>query len=876
MAPPSDTPSESPKTLHSVAIFLAASLILMYQILMARVFVVMTGQHIAFVVISMALLGLTLSAVHVQLRRVKPDGRMLSLYFLGYAICALLSLCIVSPRLTGGGLLALFIFLSMAVFFFLGAIVASILSSFPRQSNRLYALDLLAAGVGALLCVLLLPHVGLSNLILSMTAVALLTAVWLKAARPKDDLFKWPSRNRTLLASMAFALAITSIIKITYDFHTPWVQSIPLFFLLSVVFYGAASRSVRHWRLAIGLLLAALFFSPIPDRLVLSHCQGISGQSGTICQSYVDFLKKREIFDIFHITDKYPGEWNVYSYVEARDGGRHEWGIWALWPTEWEDKVTDMKTKGMYIGSGAATTMYRFDGKALSPFDYLQTDIVNSAYGIRPIDSVVVIGVGGGRDILSALNAGATDITGLEYNQIIYRWLTDTHADFSGHLAKHPFVRLVNDEARSWLTRSDKRADLIVMSLVDTYESSTNGSLATAETALYTAEAWRLFHRHLTDDGVLSVARWGGRQEIGRLASLAQHVLAKEKYDDPERHVIILGTHEKLGSGKSVAVLLLSKSPFSEDDMGRLLKHVEENGFHILLAPGLPNEVFLGKIINDQKGDFSRRQRFHSQLTTDNSPFFFERADWQDRESYAGAFGNFFTGRWNQIPVLLLALLISVLASVLLVILPLLLSLWRSNRQFGRLSFHFPETLFFTCIGLGYLTMEIAMLHKFGLFLGHPGYALPVVITGMLLASGGGSLISHSVCDRFGIGAVAGLVIGLLLLGTLTMDAVLTFFVAEVNAVRLLIGAVYLFIIGFPLGMMFPIGMRLASARSGGNMLAWFWGINGVMSVVATIAEVIIVQAWGISVVFVLVIFLYVIACASLIWQSRRARSGSY
>jgi predicted membrane-bound spermidine synthase len=172
--------------------------------------------------------------------------------------------------------------------------------------------------------------------------------------------------------------------------------------------------------------------------------------------------------------------------------------------------------------------------------------------------------------------------------------------------------------------------------------------------------------------------------------------------------------------------------------------------------------------------------------------------------------------------------------------------------------------------------MEIAMLHKFGLFLGHPGYALPVVITGMLLASGGGSLISHSVCDRFGIGAVAGLVIGLLLLGTLTMDAVLTFFVAEVNAVRLLIGAVYLFIIGFPLGMMFPIGMRLASARSGGNMLAWFWGINGVMSVVATIAEVIIVQAWGISVVFVLVIFLYVIACASLIWQSRRARSGSY
>src|SRR4029434_8928130 len=115
-------------------------------------------------------------------------------------------------------------------------------------------------------------------------------------------------------------------------------------------------------------------------------------------------------------------------------------------------------------------------------------------------------------------------VTGVEINEGIIDLVNRRFGDFTGHLDRDPRVRFVNDQARSYRARLQDRADIIQISLIDTWAATASGAFVLTENSLYTVEAWDLFLEHLSDHGVLSVSRWffdSRPGEVYRLTSLA-------------------------------------------------------------------------------------------------------------------------------------------------------------------------------------------------------------------------------------------------------------------------------------------------------------------------------------------------------------------
>ena len=203
--------------------------------------------------------------------------------------------------------------------------------------------------------------------------------------------------------------------------------------------------------------------------------------------------------------------------------------------------------RALNIDGSAGTVMYQFDGD-LSKLDFLRYDVTNLGYAIRSQGRSAVIGVGGGRDVLSAYVFGFRDVTGVELNPIFIDLLTRDFRDYN-RLADLPGVRLIVDEARSWFARTDERFDLIEMSLIDTWAATGAGAYSLSENGLYTTQGWRHFLSALTPTGVFTVSRWFNPNDItetGRLISLAAATLREQGIARPEGHLFLASAEQIL------------------------------------------------------------------------------------------------------------------------------------------------------------------------------------------------------------------------------------------------------------------------------------------------------------------------------------------
>src|SRR2546427_9855184 len=184
----------------------------------------------------------------------------------------------------------------------------------------------------------------------------------------------------------------------------------------------------------------------------------------------------------------------------------------------------------------------KFDGN-LNTVENLKYDVTALAHYLRNPTSVLVIGVGGGRDILTSLAFGQHHVTGVEINPDIMGLLTRRFGEYSGSLGNNPVVSLVHDEARSYVARSPERYGIIQASLIDTWAATSAGAYVLTENGLYTKEAWLTFLNHLTPDGILTMSRWyqeAQPAETLRLASLAKAALLELGIEDPRRHIMIV------------------------------------------------------------------------------------------------------------------------------------------------------------------------------------------------------------------------------------------------------------------------------------------------------------------------------------------------
>lgn len=563
-------------------------------------------------------------------------------------------------------------------------------------------------------------------------------------------------------------------------------------------------------------------------------CAAALGNTAVDHRLGVQYPKNRSVWPLLETVQH--AVWNSHSYVIVRQPEPAR--AW-LWGPGTRAPETPAVVAWAMIDGEAGTPITQWTGNPAA-LDWVQYDVTALPYRLRH-GRVGVIGVGGGRDLLTAIWAGNADITGIEVNRTFVTLLNGPYRAFAG-LADHEGVTLVNDEARSFLTRMREPFDLLQMSLIDTWASTGAGAFTLTENGLYTREGWRVFLRALSPAGILSVSRWyapGAISETTRLVSLGVASLIDAGVGAPARHLV-------LASAGRVATLMISKTPFSDADRVVMDHAASQFGFDVDASPWkAAADPRIGRVVTATT--ISDLQRAADDATfdftppTDARPFFFNMLKLRGVFRGAQAAGaGVITG--NLVATSTLLALLGVVTFLVLAIIGWpLLALGRPDiglRTFGW------GLVYFALIGAGFMFIQIPFLQRFSVYLGHPTYTFSVILFLMILAAGAGSLGSERLHleRRSALRALAAGIAILVVVESLVLQPVMDATAGSNLAGRTAIVALFVAPLSAVLGCCFPIGMRLVGRHSE-TISAWLWGVNGACGVLASIVAV-IVSVW--------------------------------
>ncbi len=527
----------------------------------------------------------------------------------------------------------------------------------------------------------------------------------------------------------------------------------------------------------------------------------------------------------------------------------------------------------MDIDAAAYTPIPGWSGQT-GELDYLKYDVTNLAHYLRPGSDVLVIGIGGGRDILSALAFEQASVVGVEINRDIIDVTTSRFGQFTGRPDLDSRVTYFNDEARSYIARQTSRYDIIQASLIDTWAATAAGAYVLSENSLYTVEAWAIFLRHLTPRGILTFSRWFFPRMPGetcRLISLAGSSLKEVGITNPRDHIAVVTT--MMGGQVGVATILVAAQPFAQTDLDRLEAVAGELGFSVLLSPRAAASGLL-PVLASGEGDHPLVRSFPLRIAapTDESPFFFHMLRFPDAFNKDMQDQGVTSFNMNAAAMVVLLLLIVLALTLLCIGVPALISLRRV-----RLKGSLPHALFFCAIGLGFMFIEISQMQRLIVFLGHPVYGLATVLFTLLLSSGLGSLFSRRLPASGSRMRDAACLLALLVVaavfGVMVPRIVHTHDGAS-TALRVAIAAGTLFPLGFLMGMPFPLGLRAAARRSP-QLMPWLWAMNGATSVCASVLAVAVAMEHSISASFWTGFGCYVAAALALTGSGRRPAGAS-
>jgi hypothetical protein len=559
-------------------------------------------------------------------------------------------------------------------------------------------------------------------------------------------------------------------------------------------------------------------------------------------------------------------QWNSHAYIVLQRPRRFPPAYWGRGAAA-SDQPRNQAWMNIDGEAGTVMTEWHGDRAAL---DWIRHDVTVLPHYFRQGDAGI-IGVGGGRDILSAIWAGHRTITGIEINSILIDTLSRDHRSFAG-IADYPGVRLVHDEARSYLSRARARFDVLQMSLIDTWAATGAGAFTLTENGLYTREAWRVFLDALAPGGVFSVSRWfspSSVSEANRLLALGVAALLDRHVANARRHLVLV-------SRDHVATLLVSNAPFTDADAATLARVAGEDEFDRLVDPWstAANER-LARIAASRTFDELRAASadpdFDYSPPDDERPYFFNllklrsvgRVDVLTRN--AGLIiGNLYATATLAILCVVAAALVAAI-----IVWPLL----RVGRPAMSPADFAAAVAYFSAIGAGYMFIQVAFLQRFSVLLGHPTYTFAIILFSMIVFTGAGSFLS----DRLSIDEtrrIAWIPIAIAVALAVALAALKPAFAASVE--RNLFGrtcAVLAFTapISTLLGFCFPIGMRLVGQRST-TVTAWMWGVNGACGVLASVLAVAVSMWIGIDVNLMIAAALYLLLLVPMLRLQSSAR----
>jgi hypothetical protein len=807
----------SPSRRHLAGVALVSATLLMTELALTRIFSVVMYYHFAFLAISIALFGVSASGVFAYVMRRRLDRHstdgLLAVQSLVYAACTIVALFWLVRLRVGMSFspenlaLMLTIYALAALPFFSGGLVVTLaIARLSAQVNAVYAADLLGAAGGCLILIPLLDRLGAPGVVLAASALSIAAAV----------LFA-PGASRRRVAAAGLAVLLVPI--------------------------------AGQW----------------------------SGRAGFDVVDTKGHLGDRVLFS----------KWNSFSRIGVYERTH---GDWSLSPA-YKGPLPD--TRFMDIDSAASTPILRL-APDLSNAQYLRYELTALAYHLAGAGNsalggftALVIGPGGGRDLASALVFGASRVDGVEINPIIADdVMRDRFREFSGGIYTNPRVRIAVDDGRSFVRRTPERYDVIQASLVDTWAATAAGAYTLTENSLYTVDAFSDYLDHLTDGGVLTITRWVA--DGLRLVSLAQEACARRGWPASDRLAIVRQDR--------VATFLLKKTPFTADEIAQLRAVADRLGFDVLYTPEKGPYPFSGASSAEKgygpffeppqvtrpaqdvvvdgaaTGDYARlitaadRQQFYDSYrsdirpTTDDRPFFFHTT--KIRDQFAVAFGQKMLFG-NGLSALMTLLGISTTLVVLFVIGPLALA----GRGQARPRRWLAWLVYFGALGAGFMLIEVSVLQRFVLLLGHPVYSLTVTLFSLLLGTGLGAAWSRRIdpasLRRGGaIGIVTVAAIALIFLAVAT--PIVGWAIPFSRGVRVLVAVALLVPIGIALGLPMPTGLRMLGARAP-QMLPWAWGINGALSVLGATLAIFIAMNWGFRITLLTASFTYLVGlCAFL------------
>ena len=785
------TPTTAPH--HAVLLLATSASVLAYEILIMRLLSIGQWHHFAYMAISMALLGFGAagSMLFLLFKRIR---RNLEGWLVGLAAATAVSFCLAFSLSQKVGLdplqlvwqpsqwLSMLLnYLLMAVPFLLaGGIVGIILTGAGEQAHRMYGVDLLGAGCGAFAIVPALYLGPPWTILPALGCLVLIAALWcaMKLRRPKLGLMA------LLMAAGVLTLAYVFMPPIPKIHHT---KALPM----TLSFPDARIEEKR---------VGPLGMIHVVGSDLIRHVPGLSLNFGLKDESTPAFLPKQ---------------------------------------------------KAIFTDADAPSPISRFTGD-LDELTYLDFTTMALPYHIRKPAKLLVIGAGGGADVLLGLRHHTPEITALEANQQIVGLLQKPFAEFSGHLYTRPAVRVEMREARQFLHATDEQFDLIQLSLLDSFVTSAGGLHSATESYLYTREAFELYLSRLTGTGMLAITRWlklPPRDSLRVLSTALSAMRRVHLSPHPEKHLLFIRSWK-------TSTILVSKAPFRTEEIALATAFCDERSFDLAYYAGMEMEranrydvqesphYFAGaKALSGSEAEsFYQRYVFDVSATTDDRPFF----------------SHFF--RWAKAPTLLrqlrrewlpiiemgyffifATLIQAVLASGVLILSPLLFLRWvhrgpsftaAAPRPIDVLSIF----LYFTCIGLGFMFLEMALLSTFTLLLSHPVYSAAVVLSTTLVFAGCGSLSVRRLQGMkpwfLWIAMVA--IFTWVVFNVIFGDRLFLMAMGWTLWGRVAIGVLLISLLAFFLGWPFPSGLRVM-ARKFPSLVPWAWGINGCASVIGAV-----------------------------------------
>lgn len=524
-------------------------------------------------------------------------------------------------------------------------------------------------------------------------------------------------------------------------------------------------------------------------------------------------------------------EWNAISRIDVVEKtGKVSWTSRANHDEPPQSEIV--------IDGDAATPIIEYGGDR-TKLAFLDDTLGAAAYLAFAPKHVLVIGAGGGVDVLTALRGGAERVDAVEVNPSIVRLMTGALKDRSSSLFERSDVTLIHSDGRAFVERSTDHYDAIQISLVDTWAATSQNAYSLAESHLYTLEAFTSYLQHLEPNGVLTMTRWAHAppRETLRLCVIAARALDDGGWGEAADRIVMLGNGQ-------LANMLVKRAPFTASELATLRNVADAFGYHFVYAPGIVgHNTYTEFFRSPNRADFVANYPYDVSVVTDDRPYFFQVQRWRDTKV---AWGD--TAMLSGRVVVLAVLVQSLLASALL------LGLSRRSGIAGS----FRAGVYFALIGVGFMFFEVALVQHATLLLGSATYALALALATLLCAAGIGSLFAsqRAAKPRLAL-ALAGV---LSVASALVLHGFTARLLAESTPVRVLALVVASFPVAVLMGTAFPSGVSTFKESNLGRA----WAINGCASVIGPILAALIAMDVGVTCVMVACGVCYALAAGLL------------